>query len=559
MAIDITTVAEALFEKVRARFEGVSVGDESAKATQDPKLARFFNFDYTDDMGNNFGNVTVSIIDERSLKIYFGKNLSADLSEEQKKEWYDFLRDMRMFAMRNLMTFDTRDISRSNLNLKDLKQLSSTEAPKAAAEINVSESRLFGSTKTSYDKVAPGYRLIIRHSAPVDDQVFGARSRKIESVFIEDRDGQRFKIPFTHLGGCRAMARHVANGGQCSDPFGEHITDLVQEMGKIRDFIRGSRNKVYEDDEANEMAKAARDRYKSIHHILQKLAKHKSYQFYKQEWKPSKTLQDDIDLEALRNKFIEKDFDNRLDAALPHVYAAYHAMKEQPMEPAYQPHLDEFEQTMDTIEEGTWSLPDSDLKVKKLQELMSDVLVAGIDGADAAGALYDILGDDDLYDRIYDASRGSPEMDVRPIVYDWLQDHMPDVGKQIEAALEGGSAASKEAEETAPPEDEQPPEDDEAQPAPAAESVVREGKMISEYYSVEADSAPYFLHSTKFLNLAMMEMKKAQKQGRNDVKIYEVRVVDGKKVKKELNATKSSVVAESNSSLNELRRLAGLK
>ena len=65
---EINKIAEGLFEKIRDRFEDVSLGDENAKATQNPERARFFNFDYTI-ADENLGNVTLSIIDEISLKV----------------------------------------------------------------------------------------------------------------------------------------------------------------------------------------------------------------------------------------------------------------------------------------------------------------------------------------------------------------------------------------------------------------------------------------------------------------------------------------------------------
>jgi len=64
---EINKIAEGLFEKIRDRFEEVSLGDQNAKATQDPEKARFFNFDYTVD-GHNHGNITMSLIDETSKK-----------------------------------------------------------------------------------------------------------------------------------------------------------------------------------------------------------------------------------------------------------------------------------------------------------------------------------------------------------------------------------------------------------------------------------------------------------------------------------------------------------
>ena len=486
MARNIEKIAESLFEKIRARFKGVSVGDNQGKVTTDPTQARFFNFDFIDKAGNNFGNVTISLINEEGVKVYFGKNLSANLDESQKAEWYDFLRDLRMFAMRNLLKFDTRDISRSQLDIKDIQQQAKTERPLSVEDSLVAEGKLYGTSKTSYESIGPGTRLIIRHSAPVDEAIHGARGRKIHAVYIEDTEGQRFKSPFTNLLGSRVLARHIDNGGQINDDFSKHVSEMCEEMGKIRNFIKGSRNKTFEDVEANEMVNAAKDRYQTLHQMLGKLKNPKGYKFYKDSWKPASTLQDDINLEELKSKFVLKDFDNRLEAALPHVYRAYHAHKGEEMnKPAIDNHIDQFKESLDRISEGSWALPDNDLAVKKLQDLMSDVLPAGIDGTDATGALYNILGDDELFDDIYDASKGSPDVDVRPIIYDWLQNNMPSVFEKVKGDIESGHEEPESEEpETEEPESEEPeteePESEESEtPDEFSEDAIKESNQLS--------------------------------------------------------------------------------
>ena len=35
-----------LFNKIRGRFPSVTIGDETGKVTNDPVVARFFDFDY---------------------------------------------------------------------------------------------------------------------------------------------------------------------------------------------------------------------------------------------------------------------------------------------------------------------------------------------------------------------------------------------------------------------------------------------------------------------------------------------------------------------------------
>ena len=71
---ELDRIAEDLFDKIRSRFENVGIGDKEANDTTDPKNARFFNFDYISKDGENFGNITISIVDEVNLKLYFSKN-----------------------------------------------------------------------------------------------------------------------------------------------------------------------------------------------------------------------------------------------------------------------------------------------------------------------------------------------------------------------------------------------------------------------------------------------------------------------------------------------------
>ena len=78
--------------------------------------------------------------------------------------------------------------------------------------------------------------MIIRHTGKVDETVPGARSRQIQSLYIENEDGERFKYPLTHLAGARAMQRHVANGGRPHDEFGEHIVQTSEDIAKLNSF-----------------------------------------------------------------------------------------------------------------------------------------------------------------------------------------------------------------------------------------------------------------------------------------------------------------------------------
>lgn len=435
MPQSIESISEALFEKIRARFENVSVGDEAARATADPTKARFFNFDYVSKGGEKFGNVTVRITDDNAIKVFYGKNMTEELDSVQRQEWYDFLRDLRLFAKRYMLAFDTRDISRGTLQLRDLKNVSHDVAKDAST---FTESKMYGTSKSSYELLGDGYRLVVKHSKPINTEQRGARSRTINSVFIETKEGERFKLPTTNLRASRALARHVIEGGTLADDFGKHVVDLVEEMGKIKGFLTASRNKTFEDQEANEMVEAAKERYTTIKETLNRLKGPRGYSFYKENWKPVKTLQDDIELECLRSKFVRRSFDDRMEEALPHVYRAYNEKRAS----AVDQQLTEFESEMDEIAEGRWREPRNEMDMEKLAKLLSSELIVGVDAENATAALYDLFGDDSLFDMLYNASVDDPEQDVSKAVRYWLHANAPEVSKKVETLIVGTKSNS---------------------------------------------------------------------------------------------------------------------
>lgn len=69
-----------------------------------------------------------------------------------------------------------------------------------------------------------------------------------------------------------------------------------------------------------------------------------------------------------------------------------------------------------SIKEGTWSLPDTVQKKAALKKLMSKPIELGREGDKATKALYNLLGDDELFDALYDAGKKDPKGDARPYV-----------------------------------------------------------------------------------------------------------------------------------------------
>lgn len=419
---EINTIAAALFDKVRSRFENVNIGDENAQAESDPEKARFFNFDFVSRDGTNFGNITISLVDEDSLKVYFGQNIGQDMDESHKDEWYGFLRGIRKFAKRNLLGFDTRDISKSNLQLKDIKQQSKDDSTYDVEDLapSVTESKLYGTSRNSYANLGKT-KLLIKHDGLVNDDVHGSRARHIKEIFVETERGERFLLPFTNLHGARAMGQHIAQGGTMYDEIGEAIGNMVTEMGNMSHFVRATKNRQFEDAETSAMATAATQHYNKLKHTLHSIRGPKGYRQFCDSFVPPSDASDEVDVDALRERFVKKIYDDRFTEALPIVYRAYKKQQESVMG-------EEFENWMDAVTESSYETPDSEEKIEALNSFLATPFKVGQDGHDALGAIDGLIGDDDLNEAIYNLSQAQgPDADCRFLIKAWAQQNNPEL------------------------------------------------------------------------------------------------------------------------------------
>ena len=93
-----------------------------------------------------------------------------------------------------------------------------------------------------------------------------------------------------------------------------------------------------------------------------------------------------------------------------------------------------FEAWADRLVEGTWSTPDSPQAQQKLLELMSKELPVGADATNATEQLYDLLGDDKLFDLLESLAQQDPNADCRQVILDRMQElsDNPDVRAVLE-------------------------------------------------------------------------------------------------------------------------------
>jgi hypothetical protein len=418
---EIENISQALFDKIRTRFNDINLGDEKAQSTTDPEKARYFNFNYGDDTGSEIGGITISLIDETGLKIYYNKSVTDGLTSEQQQNWYQFLRSVREFAKRNLLSFDVRDIAKSNLDLKDIKQSSKSDSVYDVDDFKVTESRLYGSSPRRSFEDHGNCRIRVDHSENINLDSRGARGRKIDSVFLETQEGERFKLDFNNLHYARAMAQHVNRGGRPYDEIAESITGMAREMAAMGHFVRGVRRRQFEDTETLSMIESANAHYQELKERLHNLAHQKYYEEFVETFTPQNDIEDDVDIDSLRERFVKKVYNDKFDEALPYVYRA-HKQQQSKIENA--PMVDEFAQWADEVSEGTWAFPDTQKEVAQLDRLMQKPIQAGTGGENATGVLYDIIGDDQLFDDIAkEAETSGPDFDVRSMVISWLDEH----------------------------------------------------------------------------------------------------------------------------------------
>jgi hypothetical protein len=312
----IEMIAQDVFDKVRSRFSNLEMGDGEGNTTNNPKEARFFDFDFAIE-GNTLGRVSVSINDIGTLKVYYGQGITEGTDSVIRGVWYDFLKEMRMFAMRRMLRFDTRDINKGNLNKNDFQYLA-TNGPK---ESNMTESQYFGSSKTSY-RALENTKLIIKHSQAVNETQPGARSRHISALFIENADGERFKYPFNHLSGAKAMQRHVANGGRPYDDKGSAIIDMSESIIQLNLFKRTAAREGFVNEGTQDIFERAMAKLEQLRQDCTSLSKQTYYENWSNNFKANARAElDEVTLEDYKDKFTVRQFEDNLTSIFPLLHA----------------------------------------------------------------------------------------------------------------------------------------------------------------------------------------------------------------------------------------------
>jgi hypothetical protein len=243
------------------------LGNSEGSTTTDPSQARFFEFNFKH-KDLPVGAVTISLNEEGKLQVYFPNSIVQEADSSTADAWYGFLKELSKFSARNMLNYETHNVTKERLDKKDYKFLTQRN------QDEVMENRLHGTSQKSFLEQGKA-KLIIKHNKTVDETKMGARSRDISAIYIENSQGERFKFANNYLPGARAMARHISNEGYTRDDRGTHIVEIMQEMQQLKQFVRSAKSNNYVSEDAVEVIEAATDRYYGLKDTLKAISSSK--------------------------------------------------------------------------------------------------------------------------------------------------------------------------------------------------------------------------------------------------------------------------------------------
>jgi hypothetical protein len=143
----------------------------------------------------------------------------------------------------------------------------------------------------------------------------------IESIYVENAEGERFKYPYKHLNGARALAEHLKAGGNPYDSIGQHITSLSEELAQLRKFKNYVGRNATLSEAMNDINNSVNERIDVVKKEVQSLQRPSYYQQFAESFTanesqdiPEEILNDWIDRLTIRT------FNEELKTAFPYIY-----------------------------------------------------------------------------------------------------------------------------------------------------------------------------------------------------------------------------------------------
>ena len=420
----------------------------------------------------NYGTVVILLGEDKNLTVFFGDNVGRSMEGDDKSAWYDFLLQMRQFSRSHRLEFDAQNITKLKYTMQGM----------AAIKEGLFEG-YYGNKKYSYSDQPKQVKLVIKHDRNLDEG--DKRYRNIDSIFVETGDGERFKVPSRSLMHGKLLARHVSEGGNPYDAFGHHIGEIVAEMNILRKFVRASKKRQF-DGPAGEMCEAAILHYNALKDKAKRMIGQRGYHCELESFDPAEITETNLMTQSIREMFMEQSLDSRIEEALPilaKLTGGQNKMKE----------AQEFESWANNVTEGTWATPDTPKAENDLRMLLSKPFPVGPNATYATEQLYDILGDDQLFDQLTRLAEEDPDADAGPLIRARLEE----LGIDLDLSADDVEAPAEPQDAATPPED--VPDPAAPTPEPTSEDLDVDGVMMTKQSNMSSESVERVIRLAQLL------------------------------------------------------------
>ena len=312
MAINLNDIANKTMRLMQGSGHRMRMFDASSgKSVATPDEARFF---YVKDP-----NMMVHIDDNTNeLKFHIGEDVDID-----NPEINNMMNQLKSLARTNMLDFDIRSFGKHIEPKNYAYKVKQNQENTMNDLFNEGMGPLSGSSRTSRQTLE-NVRLILKHRAPVNEESRGSRSRNISAIFVETSEGERFKYPFLHLNGARAMARHIASGGETHDMVGEAIIELSSNLAQLKEFTKIVDRQQLVNENNRKVVLNVRRSMNSIKERVQRIQSARGYAKFVEDiaLKGEKTNAEisEETLDSYVQKFTKSSFEESLKDILPLVH-----------------------------------------------------------------------------------------------------------------------------------------------------------------------------------------------------------------------------------------------
>lgn len=307
--------------------------------------------------------------------------------------------------------------------------------PKDFAYQTVAEafSKPYGSVKTSYIQ-SPNAKLIIKHSKGVNEEVRGARSRHIHSLFIENAQGERFSFPYKYISGAKAMAMHINEGGTPYDDQGQAILDLCEEIASLNKFLKHVKTNGLVNESNQDIVETVKQQLQQHKNTINGLTTQRGYNSFSVQEK-AEVSEESVDITS---KFLYNTFTEEMGTILSKVSQIVSEKTDRETK-----HLETIKSVYELVDQGKNIGLTIDQNDPEWPDNEDPIKYSGSEGAEAK--LASVLRYMALNARDDDASNRFANLSA--IVHDLSQTHKQAVAKMVDYFVQGSSQAAESTED----------------------------------------------------------------------------------------------------------------